>query len=151
MSLLDLYPTQSSGPPEALVNTGTIFPLVDKVAQDVNVLGGTITGTFTGTFTPKGLSTDFIITTENVTDVAAVMPAGGNLTARNAMAIRNLDATETIYLGKIGVTADQAVGTTAGWEVGAGETFQIDITDAITLYARAETGKTVKIKIFEVA
>lgn len=104
-----------------------------------------------GSFVSSGLKTDFLITTEEITDSASTVPAGGNLTDRNAIAITNLDETETIYLGKATVTADSVNGTTSGWEIAAGETFQLDVTDAITLHARAETGKIIKIKVFEVA
>lgn len=146
MARIDAYPNKNSSPSDARVVTSTDVT-GNKVALDVQVAGGSVSGTLT----PSGLKTDFRITTEDVTSVAASLPSGGNLTARNALAVTNLSTTDTIYIGKPSVTADRVNGVTSGWEVGPGETFQLDITDAITLYAITETGATVKVKIFEVA
>jgi hypothetical protein len=135
------YPNTTSGVTGAKDVTGTdVSP--SKRALDVYSLGGKVTS--------SGLSIDYTITTMTVTDVAAALPAT-NLTLRNAVAITNLDVAETLYIGKATVTANRAAGTTAGWEVGPGETFQVDITDSLSLYGRAEAGKSILIKILEVA
>ena len=99
---------------------------------------------------PSGLAKDFVITTMDVTDVATAIPAS-NLADRVAMSITNLDGVETLYLGKITVTADRVLGTTSGWEVGAGESFNVDISDALTIYGRTEAGKTIRIKVLEIS
>jgi len=104
----------------------------------------------TGTFTTSGLKTGFLITTMDVADVAIKLPSTP-LTNRNAILITNLDEADTLYIGGPSVVASRANGSTAGWEVSANETFNLDITDAIELYGRVESGKTIKIKIFEVA
>ena len=117
----------------------------DKVVARVS-----ITGDVNGSFSPTGLSVDFRITTMDVSSVAIPLPAV-SLAARNAVSITNLDQAETLYIGKSNVTPDAVNGTTSGWEVGPNESFNIDVTDAITLYGRCQTGVTVKIKIFEVA
>ncbi len=101
-------------------------------------------------FTPTGLSTDYRITTMDVTDTASAIPAAP-LASRVAISITNLHATEVLYLGKITVTADRVNGTTSGWEVGAGESFNVDITDSIIIYGIAEAGQTIPIKVLEIS
>lgn len=100
--------------------------------------------------TPSGLKTNFRITTMIVPDTSVALPAVA-LVARNAMSITNQDATEILYIGKITVTADSVVGTTSGWETGPGESFNVDVTDAIVLYGIAPAGKTIKVKILEIS
>ena len=107
-------------------------------------------GPITGTFSPSGLSVDFRITTMNVPDTATAIPAVA-LADRVAMSITNLDAVEILYLGKITVTADRVLGTTAGWEVGPGESFNVDIADSIVIYGRAEATKTILVKVLEIS
>lgn len=100
--------------------------------------------------TASGLANDFVTTTMNVTDIAAPVPASA-LSSRVALTITNLDGVETLYLGKSTVTADRAIGTTAGWEVGPNESFNVDISDALVLYGIAEAGKTILIKVLEIS
>jgi hypothetical protein len=100
---------------------------------------------------PSGLNEGFRVTTMNVTDVAGAIPPTA-LANRNAISIVNLDEAETIYCGPtLGVTADRSLGTTAGFEVGPNESFNLDVTDVISIFAIAESGKTVKIKVLEIA
>lgn len=99
---------------------------------------------------PSGLANDFRVTTMNVTDVAAAIPAIA-LASRVAMSITNLDVAEVVYLGKATVTANQVLGITAGWEVGPGESFNVDISDALVIYGIAEAGKTILIKVLEIS
>jgi hypothetical protein len=142
MSKVDLYPTSKSSPSLAQVQTGTTFT-GDKVAADVNVLNN-IDVQF------SGLNIAMKITTMEVTDVAGKIPATP-LAQRNAIAVTNLDAVETIYVGPSTVTAGRSLGTTAGWEIGPSETFNVDITENIELWAVADTGATVKVKVLELA
>jgi len=67
------------------------------------------------------------------------------------MVVHNKSTDEILYVGPSNVTADNVVGTTSGHEIFPGETFAIDIQDDIILYGRAETGKTIRVKITEVA
>jgi hypothetical protein len=73
------------------------------------------------------------------------------LSRRNAIAVSNLDSGKTIYVGQSSVTAGRTIGTTAGWEIGPNETFNLDITENIELYAIAEAGVTVLVKVLELA
>lgn len=101
-------------------------------------------------FTSPGLTQSIKTTTMNVTDVATALPAAPLLN-RNAIAIVNLHATETLYIGNATVTADRAIGNTAGWEVPPQEGFNLDVTDTIVLYGIAEAGETILVKIMEIA
>lgn len=114
---------------------------------DVNVIGGTITGELT----VSGLRTAGRTTTMDIPDSAIPIPAAP-LTSRNSLSLTNLSPTETIYIGfSTSVTADNVLGTTSGWEVGPNEGFNLDVTDSIIIYAIAETGKTVRVKVLELA
>lgn len=148
MSRIDLYPNLKSPPSDAKVATGTAIS-GDKFAIDVSIAGST--GTLTGDFTPSGLKTAGRITTMNVTDTVTLLPTT-NLTARNSLSITNLSAGDTLYVGFSNlVTADRTLGTNAGWEVGPNEGLNFDITDDIDIYGIAEAGKTVLVKIMELA
>lgn len=132
-----------------LVTTTTVGA---DVGLDVNVIGGSvsISGAITGEFTPTGLRTAIKITTMNITDTATPLPATA-LFARNAMVVTNKDITEVLYVGPASVTADTVVGTTSGHEVNPGEGFNLDIQDDIVLYGIAPAGKTILVKITELA
>ena len=86
----------------------------------------------------------------NVGDTATLLPATA-LANRNAIKITNHSGTDKLYLGPSSVTADNVIGTTSGDEVGTNESINFDITDAIPIYGRAETGKTIRVKIVELA
>jgi len=101
-------------------------------------------------FTFSGLSEAIKITTLDVTDTATALPATP-LNNRNSISIRNLDNTETLYIGDINLTADAVNGTTSGWEVPPQESLNFDIANDVTVYGRAETGKSIKVKILEMA
>lgn len=129
----------------------------DKHAQSFRDAGSDLTrqaveveGTVEGSFAPSGLRNALKVTTMNITDTAGAIPATA-LTDRNAITIHNLDVTETIYVGNSDVEADRDLGTTAGWEILPGSFLNFDITDDITLYGIAESGKTVKIKVMEIS
>ena len=142
MSKVDLYPNSKSPPSQAQVQTGTAFS-GNKVAADVNVMND-IGVTF------SGLALAMKVTTMHVTDIANQIPATP-LAKRNAIAITNLDSVNTIYLGPSTVTTGRTLGTTCGWEVGPNETFNVDITDGIEIYAIADSGVTVLTKVLELA
>lgn len=117
------------------------------VGLDVNLIGGVVSGTFS----PTGLKVAFKVTTADITDTASQLPLTP-LTGRNSMVIHNLSSTDTLFIGpSSSVTADRVLGTTSGHEVFPGETFAIDITNAVILYGIAPAGKTIRVKISEVA
>lgn len=127
-----------------LVTTTAVGP---DVGLDVNILGGTVSGTFT----PSGLFTAGKITTMNVTDSAIALPSTP-LSGRNSLSLTNLSLTDTLYIGfSTGVTANRTIGINAGWEVGPQEGFNLDIQDDIIIYGITETGKTILIKVMELA
>lgn len=117
-----------------------------EVAVNVSISGGQVESA------PVGLSTDFKVTTFLVTDVQTKLPPTV-LTDRNFMVVINKDELETIYVGKTGVVAGDAIGTTAGMDVPAGETFNIAIKGnvEVELYAITEAGKTALVKVVEVS
>lgn len=117
-----------------------------KHSLDVNVAGGTISGDFT----PSGLKVAIKITTMNITDVATPIPAVP-LAGRNALVITNKNTNDVLYTGPSNVTADTVIGITSGHEINPQEGFNLDIQDDIILYGRAETGKTILIKVTELA
>lgn len=98
--------------------------------------------------TPSGLQNSFRTTTMLIGDVAAPIPATP-LSDRNSLSIANLDSAETLYIGDSNVTANRVVGTTSGWEVGPGETLNFDVKDTIIIYGRAESGKSIMVKVLE--
>jgi len=114
---------------------------------DVNVIGGTVTGEITVT----GLKIAGRTTTMDIPDTVVAIPASP-LANRNSLSLTNLSPTETIYIGfNLSVTANSVIGTTSGWPVGPSEGFNLDVTANIIIYAIAETGKTVRVKILELA
>jgi len=127
---------------------GDIFRHVHSFAK--SALRVIIVDPITGTFTFSGLSTEVKVTTLDVPDTEVALPATA-LSGRNSLSILNTDGVETLYIGPTGLTADNIAGTTSGDEIGPGNKFAIDITDSITLYARAEAGKTIRVKVSEYA
>jgi hypothetical protein len=117
----------------------------DELVQELRVT----TDSVSGTFSPTGLTKGLLVTTMTITDVATKIPLSA-LLERNAVSIQNKGA-EILYLGNSNVTADSVEGTTSGWEIYAGSYMGFDITDAIDIYGICETGKSVLIKILELA
>ena len=104
-----------------------------------------------GDIKPTGLSTALKTTTMNIGDTAVKLPATA-LANRNAISVHNKDSVETLYIGDSNsVTADSVVGITSGWEIGPQEFINFDITDDIDLYGIAPSGKTILIKVMEIA
>jgi hypothetical protein len=103
------------------------------------------------TATPAGLRNSFLVTTLDVTSTAIALPTSP-LTDRNAMTIRNLSATDSLYIGPANtVTATETVGTLSGRKILPGEDFNIDVKDTVVIYGIAESGKTVRVQVFEVS
>jgi hypothetical protein len=98
----------------------------------------------------SGLTGAIKMTTLSVGDVALPLPATP-LTSRKSLVINNLDQDETLYIGDSGVTADRVIGTTAGQEVGPGESIQIDAGPTLLVYGRVETGKSIIVKVMEIS
>lgn len=120
------------------------FELNSQGETAVNVIGE-----MSGEFTSTGLKTSMRVTTMNVTSVAAPIPAVA-LSGRNSLSIENY-SNETIYVNQTAlVTADRALGTTAGHEIPAGNGFNLDITDDIILHAICATGPAL-VKVTELA
>lgn len=118
---------------------------MDKFTE--NAGGETCVNTCTESV-PGGLSTAWLVTTLDIGTTSAKIPTT-NLTARRHVVIYNTDASSTLYLGPTtGVTADNVVGTTSGWEVGPGDQFHVDITDTIDIYGIVASG-TVRVKVAE--
>lgn len=127
-----------------LVTTTTVD---GDVGLDVNIIAGSMTGEFTLT----GLHIGGRNTTMNVTATATLIPAVA-FASRNSITVTNLSLVDTIYIGfDSSVTADSVVGTTSGFPVSPQAGFNLDITTTVPLYAIAESGKTVKIIITELA
>lgn len=99
---------------------------------------------------PSGLSKDWRISTMSVGDVALALPIIP-LADRNSIIIHNKSTTDKIYIGKSNVTADTVVGITSGWEMLPNSYYAIDVKDSIVIYGRCETGKSVIVKVMELA
>lgn len=141
MSRVDLYPTTKSAPSTAQIQTGTAFA-GDKVAADVNVIGGSISGTFE----PTGLSHNVKTSVMMVTDTPAlVTPAP--LADRNAMSIR-VWGTNTVYFGE-----SPLLTSATGYPKLTMEELALDIKDnvAMEIWAVCETGKTSELRVLELA
>lgn len=102
-----------------------------------------------GEIRPAGLTKNFKVTTMVVGDTAQPIPLIP-LEDRNAISIHN-KGLETIFIGASNVTPDEVEGITSGWELDAGSYLNFDITDQIILYGICQAGKSVKLKILELA
>lgn len=128
------------------------LPDLEKDKFDLNDAGEVIVRTSaSGVIQPIGLQTAGRNYTMNVSTSAVALPSLGPLTDRNALAIHNLDDTNTLYVGFDNtVTADSTPGSqTSGWPVYPGATLQFDLTDDVVIYGIAST--TIKIIIMELA
>jgi len=123
----------------------------DDQLSYAKLLVDAITGRLQTDATASGLKVAISHTVQNVTDVAAPLPTVAQ-SGRNSMEIFNPGTNvDTIWIGNATVTADFVVGTTSGRPVAPGETYTLDITDLITLYARAEAAKIIPVLIVEFA
>lgn len=96
-----------------------------------------------GSFTPSGLTTEGKITHLSVGTSWTALPATP-LSGRNAIEIVNRGAA-TIF-----IEFDNAVATGNGRPLGAGQSYFIDITDDILVYASTASG-SVSVTTVEVA
>jgi len=94
----------------------------------------------------SGLKTAIKITTVPVSTTAVALPTTA-LVGRNSISLFNKSSV-TLYVGPSNVTADDAAAT-GGWEIPAGFTFNIDITDAITLFGIST--EAISVKVMELA
>lgn len=101
-------------------------------------------------FQPSGLSKDWRISTISIGDTELALPVLP-LTDRNSIIIHNKSATEKVYIGKTGVTANTVVGVTSGWEIPASSYYALDVKDTIAIYGICESGKTAIVKVMELA
>ena len=120
----------------------------DEILEALRVTGALAV---TGEFTPSGLHIAFKVTTLDVTSAAALPLPAVALVGRNSLVVHNKSTLDILYVGPASLTADNVIGITSGHEVNPGETFAIDIQDDIILYGRAETGKTIRVKVTEIA
>lgn len=143
MSRIDLYPNLKSTPADARVATGTSLP-GDKFAQDVNMVGGSLSGEV-HLLAPTG---PFFITVDTATDVAT-NPIAVPLAGRVSLSIRNKGAV-VIYIGQTAlVTADDTA--TGGWEIGPGEDSNWELDSSNLFYLITPAGTTALFKILEIA
>ena len=96
---------------------------------------------------PAGLRIRLKVTNMTISDVASKIPAVP-LADRNSIIIQNRDSGEIIFLGESDV---QASGVLEGWELSPTSFFSTDITEDIEVYGIAPAGKTVNLKIMELA
>lgn len=97
----------------------------------------------TGTFTPSGLSTGGLITEVTLSTATWTALPPTPLANRNAMGFQNRTS------DVISVNFDTPAGT-IGWKVAPNGELFFDVTDAVTVYAKALTG-TPTITVMEIA
>lgn len=122
----------------------------DKFVEEDGQTKVNVKANFSGTIRPSGLNVGFRITTMEIGDTATAIPTSP-FSQRNSLSVVNLSDNDVLYIGNSDVTADRVLGTTSGWEVNPAESFNVDITDSIILYGIAPTGKTITVKVIEIA
>ncbi len=103
-----------------------------------------------GEFVFSGLSTAIKISTETISDVASPVPLV-SLVGRNSISIQNKSGSEILYVGPSNVEANSIVGGNGGWEIPPSEALNFDIKDTVIVYGIAPAGKTILVKILEMA
>ena len=88
------------------------------------------------------------VTGTTVTDTSAAFPAT-NQTDRAALSIRNVDATESIWIVNSTSITKAAAGSDI-WEIGPNETLNTDFDDTNQIILVADAGKSVSIQILEI-
>lgn len=113
-----------------------------EVASLINVLEDL-------TFSVQGMNA-FKTTCMEVTDTAIKLPAIA-FNNRKSMSVYILSG-GTLYHGpSSSVTADNAIGNTAGIPAAISTSFNVDFAGDVDVYGIAETGETILIKIVEYA
>lgn len=105
----------------------------------------------TGSFAFTGIDKLFKTTTFNITDTEVQLPPSPDPLTKSFTLV-NHSETDSIYIGETGVTAGVVAGVnTSGYEIPAGESFNVDFQTGSTveLYAIAESGKTVLVQMLE--
>ncbi len=102
-----------------------------------------------GEFKPEGM-TEWRITTLEVTSSQTPLPSTA-FTDRRSLTVFNASESDVLYIGSTGITADRVLGTTAGWEIQPNSSINIDFAADVTIYGIAESGKTILVKIMEIA
>ena len=124
---------QAEGSDELITSTAIVAS--DKRALDVSIAEGTVTiGGGSVDTVPSGLSTEGKITEVTLSDSSWTALPATALSGRNGMGVQNDSATQI----KIGF--DSGESGYVGWSVNINGEFFIDVTDAITVYAKAQTG-----------
>jgi hypothetical protein len=121
----------------------------DKFALNSDLLTAvrTLSEISGGNVSFSGLRIRFKITNLTITDVATAIPATA-LANRNSIIVQNRSQIDSFFLGESDVSNS---GAFEGWEVDATSFFATDVTENIVLYAIAPVGKTIDIKIMELA
>lgn len=126
MAKIDAYPSDTSDPSEAELITQTDVT-GGKHALDVAIKEGSVAAV------PGGLSTAGLITEVTLSTASwKALPPTAQV-GRNSMAFQNL----TADVISVNFTTP---GSTVGWKVNPNGEFFIDVTDSITVYAKALTG-----------
>lgn len=115
----------------------------DRRALDVYVAEGV-------SVTAPSVDGPIKVTGETVGENSAAYPTAANQVGRVAISIRNLGGqNDPIFIvNTIGTT--EALADPDLWEIGGGETFNMDMNDANKIILVAEAGNTVDIQILEV-
>lgn len=102
--------------------------------------------------TIKAPTGPFQVTTALVTDVAS-NPLAMALTNRVSLSIRNIDTTDSVFIGKdLSVISVVAVGTNSGWELFPNSAEQnLDLDAGESFFLICATGKSALVQIFEIA
>lgn len=101
----------------------------------------------TGNFTVAAPG-PILVSGATVTSTSAAFPST-NQTNRATLSVRNLDASQSIWVvNSSGIT--KATAGTAIWEIGPDETFNVDFNDTNQLFLVADSGQNVDIQILEI-
>lgn len=104
-----------------------------------------VSGSVEGSFAPSGLKNGGAVTEVTLNDSTWTALPGTSLTDRNAIAIQNLSGNE------IKINYDNGVSGYVGMTIPDGGERQYDLTDAITIYGKAESGATPTITVEELS
>ena len=126
---------------DASGNLATVTTVGAKLGLDVNVINEI-------PIVIDGLSGGLSITTKLIGDSQQQITSG---TAHATISIHNKDSFNIVYIGKTGVQANSNIGATAGWEIPPLSMINMDITEAVLIYAITESSKTAKVKVMEIS
>lgn len=102
----------------------------------------------TGTFVQAAVG-PIKITGETVTATSAEFPTAANQANRAAFSVRNVDASQSVWVvNSTGIT--KAAAGDDIWEIGPNETLNLDFDDTNKITLVADTGQSVKIQVLEI-